>query len=196
MKKILNFFFFVFLVKIGVAGAAGESAHSESQFWPFIFSVINFLLFLIILYIFAFPRVKKFFFDRSQNILQALKEAEAYPGPSIIIAYAPCINHGLREGMGKTQAQAKAAVECGYWSLFRYNPLLEAEGKNPFQLDSKEPDWNKFQDFLHSEVRFTSLIKAFPESATELFKAAEENAKWRYKSYQRLNSFDYSNIKS
>jgi pyruvate-ferredoxin/flavodoxin oxidoreductase len=123
--------------------------------------------------------------------LKAIKEAEAYPGPSLIIAYAPCINHGLRDGMGKTQAQTKAAVEAGYWHLYRYNPLLEAEGKNPFTLDSKEPDWSKFQDFLKSEVRYTSLIKAFPEQAEILFRKAEENAKWRYRSYQRLAAIEY-----
>jgi pyruvate-ferredoxin/flavodoxin oxidoreductase len=123
--------------------------------------------------------------------LKAIKEGEAYNGPSLIIAYAPCINHGLREGMGKSQAQEKAAVEAGYWHLYRYNPLLEKEGKNPFILDSKEPDWTKFQDFLHSEVRYTSLIKSFPGEAEVLFKAAEENAKWRYKSYQRLAALEY-----
>jgi pyruvate-ferredoxin/flavodoxin oxidoreductase len=118
--------------------------------------------------------------------LKAIREAEAYPGPSLIIAYSPCIAHGLKSGMGKTQEQGKIAVEAGYWQLYRYNPMLEAEGKNPFILDSKEPDWNKFQDFLHSEVRYTSLIQAFPEQAKELFAAAEDNAKWRYKSYDRL----------
>jgi pyruvate-ferredoxin/flavodoxin oxidoreductase len=123
--------------------------------------------------------------------LKAIKEAEAYPGPSLIIAYAPCINHGLRDGMGKTQAQEKFAVESGYWHLYRYNPLLEKEGKNPFTLDSKEPDWSKFQDFLQSEVRYTSLVKSFPQEAEVLFKAAEENAKWRYKSYQRLAVMEY-----
>lgn len=123
--------------------------------------------------------------------LKALKEAEAYPGPSLIIAYSPCINHGLREGMGKTQAQEKFAVESGYWHLYRYNPLLEKEGKNPFTLDSKEPDWTKFQEFLKSEVRYTSLIKSFPAEAEVLFRAAEENAKWRYKSYQRLAAMVY-----
>ncbi len=122
----------------------------------------------------------------NNQYLKALKEAEAYPGPSLIIAYSPCINHGLRNGMGKTQAQQKFAVESGYWHLYRYNPLLEEAGKNPFTLDSKEPDWSKFQDFLQSEVRYTSLIKTFPDQAEILFKAAEENAKWRYKSYQRL----------
>jgi len=123
--------------------------------------------------------------------LKAIKEAEAYPGPSLIIAYSPCINHGLRDGMGKTQAQMKFAVESGYWHLYRYNPLLEKEGKNPFTLDSKEPDWSKFQDFLNSEVRYTSLVKSFPDQADILFKAAEENAKWRYKSYQRLAAMVY-----
>jgi len=115
-----------------------------------------------------------------------LKEAEAYPGPSLIIAYAPCINHGLRQGMGKTQLEAKQAVECGYWHLWRYNPLLEKEGKNPFSLDSKEPDWSKFQSFIGGEVRYTSLKKEFPDVADELFKASEENAKWRLATYKRL----------
>jgi len=123
--------------------------------------------------------------------LKAIKEAEAYPGPSLIIAYSPCINHGLREGMGRTQAQMKFAVASGYWHLYRYNPLLEKEGKNPFILDSKEPDWSKFQEFLKSEVRYTSLVTSFPAEAEVLFKAAEENAKWRYKSYQRLAAMVY-----
>jgi len=123
---------------------------------------------------------------------KAIKEAEAYPGPSIIIAYSPCINHGLRNGMGATQNEAKLAVKSGYWHLYRYNPLLEAEGKNPFQLDSKEPDWKTFQDFLKGEVRYTSLQLSFPEEAVELFKAAEDNAKWRYKSYQRMASMDFT----
>ncbi len=123
---------------------------------------------------------------------RALKEAEAYPGPSLIIAYAPCINHGLRNGMGKSQLEAELAVKCGYWHLFRFNPMLEAEGKNPFTLDSKEPDWNAFQDFLKSEVRYTSLMKTFPAEATELFKAAQENALWRYKGYVRQSELDYT----
>ena len=123
---------------------------------------------------------------------KALKEAEAYPGPSLIIAYSPCINHGLRASMGASQAEEKKAVDSGYWSLFRYNPLLEAEGKNPFQLDSKEPDWTKFQGFLNGEVRYTSLKKSFPAEADELFAAAEDNAKWRYQSYVRMSAMDYS----
>ncbi len=125
--------------------------------------------------------------------LKALREAEAYPGPSLIIAYSPCINHGLRAGMGKSQAEEKHAVDCGYWQMYRYNPMLEDEGKNPFTLDSKEPDWSKFQDFLKSEVRYTSLLKSFPEEAHELFAAAEENAKWRYNSYLRYAAMKFEN---
>jgi pyruvate-ferredoxin/flavodoxin oxidoreductase len=124
--------------------------------------------------------------------LKALREAEAYDGPSLIIAYAPCINHGLRAGMGKTQAEGKRVVECGYWHLYRFNPTLAGEGQNPFQLDSAEPNWAEFQNFLGSEVRYTSLKKAFPESAGELFKAAEENAKWRYDSYKRLAGQEFT----
>ena len=127
----------------------------------------------------------------NSQFLKAIREAEAYPGPSLIIAYSPCINHGLREGMGKTQAQEKFAVEAGYWHLYRYNPLLEKEGKNPFILDSKEPNWAKFQEFLNSEVRYTSLVKSFPDQAEILFKAAEENSKWRYKAYQRLAAMEF-----
>lgn len=93
--------------------------------------------------------------------------------------------------MGKSQAEEKKAVACGYWHMFRYNPLLEEEGKNPFTLDSKEPDWSQFQDFLKGEVRYTSLMRSFPDQADELFKAAEENAKWRYKTYQRFASMEY-----
>jgi len=124
--------------------------------------------------------------------LKAVREAEAYPGPSIIIAYAPCINHGLRAGMGKSQSQEKFAVESGYWHLYRYNPVLEDEGKNPFLLDSKAPQWDQFQSFLKSEVRYTSLQKAFPAEAAHLFKAAQTNAKWRYDSYVRMAAMDFA----
>ena len=123
--------------------------------------------------------------DQAQT-LKAIREAEAYNGPSIIIAYAPCINHGLKKGMGKAQAEEAAAVECGYWHLWRYNPMLEAEGKNPFTLDSKEPQWDKFEDFLKGEVRYASVMKQYPQEAEELFQAAKENAKWRYNNYKRL----------
>lgn len=125
--------------------------------------------------------------DQAQ-CLKAIREAEAYPGPSLIIAYAPCINHGLKAGMGKSQAEEEAAVKCGYWHLWRYNPMLEAEGKNPFTLDSKEPNWSDFKNFLKGEVRFASVMKQYPAEAEELFNAAEENAKWRYKSYKRMLS--------
>jgi pyruvate-ferredoxin/flavodoxin oxidoreductase len=127
------------------------------------------------------------------QFFRAIKEAEAYPGPSLIIAYAPCINHGLRRGMNKSQDEENFAVEAGYWHLYRFNPMLEAEGKNPFTLDSKGPDWSKFQDFLNSEVRYTSLKKSFPGEAAALFKLAEENARWRYNSYVRMAAMDYSN---
>ena len=118
--------------------------------------------------------------------LKALKEAEAYNGPSLVIAYSPCISHGLKAGMGHTQAEGKRAVECGYWHLWRYNPDLETEGKNPFVIDSKEPNWDLFKDFLLGEVRYNALFKQFPDEADELFKAAEQNARWRYASYRRL----------
>jgi pyruvate-ferredoxin/flavodoxin oxidoreductase len=121
------------------------------------------------------------------QFLNAIKEAEAYDGPSLIIAYAPCINHGLKAGMGHSQAEEKRAVECGYWHLYRYNPALEAAGQNPFKLDSKaDPDWSKFQDFLKGEVRYASLMKSFPENAAELFAKTELFAKWRLSTYKRL----------
>lgn len=129
--------------------------------------------------------------DQAQT-LKAIREAEAYPGPSLIIAYAPCISHGLRAGMGKSQKEEERAVACGYWHLWRYNPQLEEEGKNPFQFDSKEPKWEDFQDFLKGEVRFSSVAKQYPKEAAELFAAAEENAKWRYRSYQRMAADDWS----
>ena len=129
--------------------------------------------------------------DQAQTF-KAIREAEAYPGPSLIIAYAPCINHGLKAGMGKSQAEEANAVAAGYWHLWRYNPLLADEGKNPFTLDSKEPDWSKFHDFLLGEVRYLSVKKAYPNEAEELFKAAEEMAKLRYKSYVRKSQEDWS----
>ena len=118
--------------------------------------------------------------------MNAIKEAEAYDGPSLIIAYAPCINHGLKAGMGLSQKEEKLAVECGYWQLYRYNPMLEEKGQNPFTLDSKEPDWTKFQAFLQGEVRFASLKKLFPETAEELLTKTEEFAKIRLATYKRL----------
>lgn len=130
--------------------------------------------------------------------LKAIREAEAYPGPSLVIAYAPCINHGLKAkgGMGKSQAEEAKAVECGYWHLWRYNPELAEQGKNPFSLDSKEPDWSKFHDFLMGEVRYLSVKKAYPNEAEELFAEAERMAKLRYKSYIRKSQEDWSEEKA
>ena len=129
--------------------------------------------------------------DQAQ-CLKAIREAEAYPGPSIIIAYAPCLNHGLKKGMGKSQAEEEAAVKCGYWHLWRFNPALEAEGKNPFSLDSKEPNWDAFQDYLKGEVRFASVMKQYPTEAADLFNACEDMAKKRYQSYVRMTKMDWS----
>lgn len=120
------------------------------------------------------------------HYFRVIKEAEAYKGPSLIICYAPCINHGLRVGMARTQYQEKLAVECGYWHLWRYNPDEEKAGQNGFHLDSKEPDWDKFQDFIMSEVRYSSLMKTFPQEAKNLFKVTQENAMWRYNQYKKL----------
>jgi pyruvate-ferredoxin/flavodoxin oxidoreductase len=126
--------------------------------------------------------------------LKALREAEEYPGPSLVIAYAPCINHGLKAkgGMGKSQAEEAKAVACGYWHLWRYDPRLEEQGKNPFQLDSKEPKWDDFQAFLEGEVRYLSLKKVKPAEAQELFDAAKKAAQKRYNTYVRMSKMDYS----
>ena len=133
--------------------------------------------------------------DNAQT-LKAIREAEAYPGPSLVIAYAPCINHGLKRkgGMGRSQNEEKLAVDCGYWHLWRYNPQLADEGKNPFTLDSKEPNWADFRDFLLGEVRYLSVQKAYPNEAEELFSQAERMAKLRYRSYVRKTQEDWSEI--
>ncbi len=123
--------------------------------------------------------------------LKALKEAEEYPGPSLIIAYSPCIAHGLKKGMNKVQEEEEDAVKAGYWSLYRYDPRLEEQGKNPFQLDSKEPDFEKFNDFLLNEVRYNSLYKSFPDEADALFKSARQDAEWRYNYYKRLKDMQF-----
>ena len=119
------------------------------------------------------------------HTLKALKEAESYPGPSLVIAYAPCINHGIKAGMGKSQHEEKLAVESGYWPLYRYDPRLAAEGKNPFQLDSKEPD-GTIHDFLMREVRYNALTKTFPEEAKRLHKKLAEIVSARYKTYKAM----------
>lgn len=122
--------------------------------------------------------------DKNQ-LLKAVMEAENYPGPSLIIAYAPCISHGLKEGMGRSVANESQAVDCGYWHLYRFNPMLKEGGKNPFSLDSKEPTAS-FRDFIMGQVRYAAIAKQFPDVAEELFNMTEQNAKERYKSYQRL----------
>ena len=123
--------------------------------------------------------------DKNQ-LVKALTEAENYNGPSLIICYAPCINHGIKKGMGKTQENTKDAVEAGYWHLYRYNPLLKAEGKNPFTLDSKEPT-KSFREFIMGQVRYASLLSEFPDDAETLFQQAENDAQERYESYKKLS---------
>lgn len=118
---------------------------------------------------------------------KVIKEAEAYHGPSLIICYAPCINHGIKIGMGHSQLEEKLAVECGYWHLWHFNPEEEEAGQNGFHLDSKEPDWTKFQQFIMGEVRYNSLLKTFPEEAKELFAKTEQFAKLRYEGYKKLS---------
>ncbi|GHT00975.1 pyruvate-flavodoxin oxidoreductase [Synergistales bacterium] len=132
--------------------------------------------------------------DKNQ-LLKALAEAEAHHGPSLVIAYAPCINHGIKAGMGKTQEQTKKAVEAGYWHMYRYNPALIDEGKNPFSLDSKAPTAS-FKDFLLGEVRYTSLAQGFPEIADSLFEQAEKEAKQRYNTYKALAEMGAEAIKA
>ncbi|MBQ9070712.1 MAG: pyruvate:ferredoxin (flavodoxin) oxidoreductase [Clostridia bacterium] len=125
--------------------------------------------------------------DMNQT-LKALAEAEAYPGPSIVIGYAPCEMHSIKGGMQNCQAEMKKAVEAGYWQMFRYNPALKAEGKNPFSLDSKEPTAS-YQDFINGEARYTRLAQSFPERAKELFAKAEETAKAKYERLKKLVEF-------
>ena len=123
--------------------------------------------------------------DQNQ-LLKAITEAEAYNGPSLIVAYAPCINHGIRKGMGSSQLEGKLAVQCGYWANWRYNPQLVGTGKNPFTLDSKEPDFSKFQEFLMGEVRYSSLKRNFPDAAQELFDKTQHDAEDRIAGYKIL----------
>ena len=123
--------------------------------------------------------------DQNQ-LLKAITEAEAYPGPSLIIAYSPCINHGIRKGMGNSQLEGKLAVQCGYWATWRYNPQLKDAGKNPFVLDSKEPDFGKFNEFLQGEVRYSSLKRNFPEAAEALFEKTQHDAEERIAGYKKL----------
>ncbi len=124
--------------------------------------------------------------------LKAIREAEAYPGPSIVIAYSPCIAHGLKEGLGKSQTEEKLATEVGYWPILRFDPRLAENGKNPLQLDSKSPAWDKYEDFLKRERRYTTLLAEFPDHAKVLFEMNLKNAKDTWNYYKRLASMDYS----
>ena len=126
------------------------------------------------------------------QLLKAMREAESYHGPSIVIAYSPCINHGLKRGMGKAQEQAKLAVECGYWTLLRYDPRLIAEGKNPLQVDSKTPDWDRYDEYLMSETRYAQLKNINPTEADALLAKNKAEAMRRYTSYQRYLEMDFS----
>ena len=122
--------------------------------------------------------------DQNQT-LKAIKEAEAYNGPSIIIAYAPCEMHSIKGGMVNCQNEMKKAVDCGYWNMFRYNPALKAEGQNPFTIDSK-PATGSYREFLLNEARYASLTRSFPERAEELFARSEKTAAERYEHLLRL----------
>jgi pyruvate-ferredoxin/flavodoxin oxidoreductase len=128
------------------------------------------------------------------QVMKAMKEAESYPGPSLIIAYSPCIAHGINGGLGNSHQQAKLATECGYWPTFRYDPRRIAEGKNPLQIDSKEPLWEKYHDFLLSENRYQQLLKSNPEAAERLLHANIVDAKRRWAMYKRMAAADYSEV--
>ena len=130
-----------------------------------------------------------------QQALKAIKEAEAHQGPSIIIAYSPCINHGIKKGMSQSQTEMKLATECGYWPIFRYNPSVEKLGKNPLQIDSKEPKWEKYEEYLTGEVRYQTLTKSNPEQAKVLFEANKKEAQKRWRQYKRMAALDYSEEK-
>ena len=123
------------------------------------------------------------------QLMKAITEAESYDGPSIIIAYAPCINHGIKKGMGKSQENIKDAVDAGYWHLYRYNPELKEKGRNPFILDSKEPTAS-FRDFIMGQIRYSSLSKEFPEIADKLYAMTEQDAKDKYHTYKELAERD------
>ena len=120
-----------------------------------------------------------------QQLIKALTEAESYDGPSLIVADAPCINHGIKRGMGKSQEEEKRTVQCGYWPLYRYNPALKTEGSNPFSLDYQKPD-GSFREFIGGEVRYASLQKTFPDEAKELHGRLEQEIKQRYESFKDL----------
>jgi pyruvate-ferredoxin/flavodoxin oxidoreductase len=126
------------------------------------------------------------------QVVKALKEAESYNGPSIVIAYSPCIEHGIKGGLTNSHLQSKLATECGYWPTFRYDPRLEAEGKNPFQVDSKKPVWDKYHDYLLNEARYSQLAQINPDHAADLLNQNMKDAQKRWKMYQRYLAMDYS----
>ena len=126
------------------------------------------------------------------QLLKAMREAEAYKGPSIVIAYSPCINHGMKKGMGKSQVEAKLAVECGYWTLLRFDPRRAEEGLNPLQIDSKEPNWDLYDEYLMGETRYAQLKNINPEKAEQLLAINKAEAKRRYAMYQKYLAMDYS----
>ncbi|MFW5842019.1 MAG: pyruvate:ferredoxin (flavodoxin) oxidoreductase [Bacillota bacterium] len=131
-----------------------------------------------------------------QQVLRAIREAEAHEGPSIVIAYSPCIAHKIKGGLTHSNDQAKLATECGYWPTFRYNPALADQGKNPFKIDSKEPNWDKYQEFLMNEARYSQLKDINPTQAERLFKENVEQSKRRYRMYKRYEAMDYSEEKT
>ena len=126
------------------------------------------------------------------QVVKALKEAESYNGPSIVIAYSPCIEHGIKGGLTNSFAQAKLATECGYWPTFRFDPRRELEGKNPFQVDSRKPVWDKYHDYLLNEARYAQLAQINPDFAAELLERNKLDAQRRWKMYQRYLAMDYS----
>jgi pyruvate-ferredoxin/flavodoxin oxidoreductase len=126
------------------------------------------------------------------QVVRALKEAESFEGPSIIIAYAPCIEHGIKGGMQNTFSQAKLATECGYWPTFRFDPRRETEGKNPFIIDSKQPVWDKYHDYLLSESRYAQLAQINPDHAADLLDKNLNDAKRRWAMYKRYAAMDYT----
>ena len=130
-----------------------------------------------------------------QQLIKAFSEAESYDGPSLIMAYAPCINHGIKKGMGKSQEETNLAVKSGYWPLYRYNPLLKDEGKNPFVLDSKEPD-GSLQEFLAGEVRYAALQKLFPEEAKTLHARLEVEFTQRYNRLKKMAEAEYAPVQA
>ncbi|ENE8089785.1 4Fe-4S dicluster domain-containing protein, partial [Listeria innocua] len=129
-----------------------------------------------------------------RQTLKAIEEAEAYPGPSLIIAYTPCINHGISRGMKTMLSETQKAVECGYWSLYRYNPLLEEKGKNPMVMDYKKVDFDQFEDFLKRETRYSALYKANPEVAAKLSEKTRLDAEKRFKRYATMAGLDLEKI--